>query len=57
MEPYERVKMIEEYHRTRGEAYCSYAMGMCAHGNNVLECAKRNPVECRLCRQQAQAAQ
>lgn len=30
--------------------YCSYIMGQCAV-KNVQECAKRNPVECRNCRQ------
>ena len=30
--------------------YYSYIMGMCAV-KNVQECAKRNPVECRNCRQ------
>lgn len=33
------------------EAYCSYINGMCAAGGKVQECAKRNPVECRNCRQ------
>lgn len=30
--------------------YCSYIMGVCAI-KTVQECAKRNPVECRNCRQ------
>lgn len=30
--------------------YCSYIAGMCVV-NNVRECAKRNPEECRKCRQ------
>lgn len=32
--------------------YCSYVMGMCPT-KNVQECAKRNPEECRTCRQEA----
>ena len=36
--------------------YCSYIMGMCPT-NTVQECAKRNPVECRNCRQKNEAAQ
>jgi hypothetical protein len=55
MEDSERIKMLESY-GTRGGAYCSYAMGHCAHGNNVQECAKRNPVECRNCRQKNEEA-
>jgi hypothetical protein len=34
-----------------GPSYCSYAHQQCACGNNPFECAKRNPVECRNCRQ------
>jgi len=56
MEDAARIKMLESY-GTRGGAYCSYAMGHCIHGNNVQACAKRNPVECRNCRQRNEAAQ
>jgi len=31
--------------------YSSYTMGMCPT-NNVQECARRNPEECRNCRQE-----
>lgn len=34
--------------------YCSYALEMC-DVKNVQECAKRNPVECRNCRQKNEA--
>lgn len=48
MEDHERVRLLESYQEG---TYCSYAMEYCACGNNVRECAKRNPVECRNCRQ------
>lgn len=38
-------------------AYCSYIMGHCAVGHDVKLCAKRNPVECRNCRQKNEASQ
>lgn len=31
--------------------YCSYILGDCALGYGSTECKKRNPVECRNCRQ------
>lgn len=49
----DRVKLLESY-QSQG-AYCSYISGKCAYGNNVLACAKRNPVECRKCRQAKQS--
>jgi len=54
MEPHERIKLLEGY-QAEG-AYRSYAMGLCACGNNVQECTKRNPVECRNCRQKNEQA-
>lgn len=43
-----RVRLIESY---GNGAYCSYISGHCAAGGKVQECAKRNPEECRNCRQ------
>jgi hypothetical protein len=40
-----------------GPAYCSYISGICAHGNDVRQCAKRNVIECRTCRQKNEAKQ
>jgi len=49
VEDHERVKILESY-GTKG-SYCSYISGHCAVGHDVKLCAKRNPVECRNCRQ------
>ena len=32
-------------------SYCSYTMGQCVFPEGSAECRKRNPVECRNCRQ------
>jgi hypothetical protein len=32
-------------------SYCSYSMGQCVLPEGSPECRKRNPVECRNCRQ------
>lgn len=37
-------------------AYCSYIMGCCALHYGSTECLKRNPVECRNCRQKNEEA-
>lgn len=55
MEDHQRVKMLESY--TRGESYCSYSLGQCVLGYGSDQCKKRNPVECRNCRQRNEAAQ
>lgn len=52
MEDHERVKLLSSYQKG---AYCSYISGHCAVGHDVKLCAKRNPVECRNCRQQNEA--
>jgi len=56
MEDSQRIKMLESY-GTRGGVYCSYAMGHCIHQPGSDPCRKRNPVECRNCRQRNEAAQ
>ena len=33
-------------------SYCSYTLGQCAGKEGSTECKKRNPVECRNCRQE-----
>ena len=49
MEDHQRVKMLE--------SYCSYALGQCALGYGSDQCKKRNPVECRNCRQRNEQLQ
>ena len=56
MEDSQRIKMLESY-GTRGGVYCSYAMGHCIPQPGSDPCRKRNPVECRNCRQRNEAAQ
>lgn len=36
--------------------YCSYILGECAIGYGSEACKKRNPVECRTCRQKLEMA-